>query len=125
MRHQGKGLEDHAGLIATESHQLLLIHLHHIVAVDDYIAGSRFNQAVQHPYQGRLARSGEAHYHENLSRIDSEACVLDADRQPGLLMNLLLGLSCPHHIKPGCGIGTKDLEQIFYFYLGHGCSCEK
>ena len=55
VRHQGKGLKDHAGLGAPVADQFALRHLQYVLAIHQDLARRRLDEPVEHADQGRLA----------------------------------------------------------------------
>ena len=65
-------LEHHAELVAPQPDQLLRAGQQEILAVEQYLAGGRLDQAGKAAHQRRLAGAGQAHDDETLAGEDGE-----------------------------------------------------
>ena len=104
-------LEDHRDPAPPGVEQRLVRHRGDVLAVQLHRAGGGLDQPGEQADQGRLARAGQAHHHEHLTRRDVEPDVPDADDVAGLLLQLLareLGLVGLHDLV---GPRPEDLPE--------------
>ena len=112
MRHQRKRLEHHADVLAPQGAQLVLGKLLDIHPIDQNLAETRLDQAIEHPYQGGFSGAGKPHDDENLTRLDVEAGIEHTDRLTGLAENLLLVGPLQDQLKCLLGFVAKYLEDM-------------
>ena len=83
-------LEDHSYLPAPDLPELLGRHLRNVVFVQVDLALGRLDKAVDHPQERRLATPREPDDHEDLTRLNLEVRVVDADGRPSFSTSALL-----------------------------------
>ncbi len=104
-------LEDHADLGRRTSRSRLR-RVHDIVAVDQHLARVGSCDAVDHAHERGLARTREAHHHEDLALRDVERHVTDRDHAPGLGEQFLarqIRIGCAHD---AIGLRPVDLPHV-------------
>ena len=57
VRHERKGLKHHAHVLAPKITQLGVGHARDVAAIDQHLAGGRFDQPVEQPHQGGFPRA--------------------------------------------------------------------
>ncbi|MNV68903.1 hypothetical protein D3C71_1617790 [compost metagenome] len=77
-------------------------------------AGGGFDQAVEQPHHGRLARPGQAHDDEDLATLDGKACIEHADDVAGLAEDFVLVGALAEHLHGHVRVGTEHLEDVVY-----------
>ena len=87
VRHQGEGLEYHADLLAAHPAQFALRDGGDVLAIDQHLAAGRLDQPVEETHQSGLARTGEAHHHEDLPFVDGQIDILDPQGLSGLFQD--------------------------------------
>src|SRR5712691_3511804 len=84
MRQQPEVLEDHREAVSPQLAEPRLVGLADVFAVEEDLAGGRFDEPGQAANQGRLATAGQAHDDEDLARLDIEGDVANGDGGPEL-----------------------------------------
>ena len=112
MREQSEVLEHHADLGAPHPPQLVVVHLHDVLTIDEHLAGGRVVDPIDHADERGLARARQAHHHEDLALGDIERDVAHGDDAPGLREQLLtrqVGIGRAHD---AIGLRPVDLPYV-------------
>jgi len=112
MRHQRKRLEHHAHVAPAQIDQLPAVHRCHVLPVDQHLARSRLQQAIQQADQRRLSRTGQAHDHEDLAGTDLEGGILHADDLTGAPEDLVLVQALLQHLQRNGRPIAEHLDQV-------------
>lgn len=116
VRQQREVLEHHRDPLVAQGPQVGGAEGAEIAAVDGDAARGRLDEPVQQPDQGRLARPGQTHDHEQLAVGDVEGHVVHGERRAGAALDLrpaetLAGQ--PDGLVGGAAV-TEDLGQVPY-----------
>ncbi len=112
VRQQAEVLEHHADLRAAHLAEPLVVEHQDVLPVEEHAPGGRVVQAVQHPHERRLARAGQAHDHEDLTRGDVERDVADGDDASGLQLELGPGEVGVGGADDAVGLRAVDLPDV-------------
>lgn len=111
-------LEHHADLGGADVPQIAGAQGGQVLAVEQHAARGGVEQTVEHPQQGGLARAGQPHDDEDLSRLHGERGV---DHRCGRSLGAQLvavgaALELPHGF---IGSSSEDFVQVFGLQPGH------
>ena len=125
VREQREVLEDHRHVLGPQPPQLLVVELRDVLAVDLDRSPGGLDEAVEHADHGRLARSRQAHHHEQLALVDVEADVPHGDDLTCLLEDLRLGAPVGQQVEGALRIVAEDLRQTGDVHRGHVVSSSR
>ena len=117
--HQGKRLEHHADVFATQRSQLRVGQLRDVHPVHQDATGAGLNQQIQQPHQGGFARARQTHDHKNLARLDRQVGVKHPDGLPRAGQDFLLAQALANQRQGLLWIVSKDLEHV----VNHNLFC--
>ncbi|MCY1515483.1 hypothetical protein D9M68_500710 [compost metagenome] len=112
--HQREGLKHHAHLLAAHIEQRLVGEAGDLAPVQVDAARSGFDQAVEQPHHGGLARAGQPHDHEDLTALDREAGVEHADHMTRLAEYFVLVGTFAQHLHGDIRMGPEYLEDVLH-----------
>ncbi|MNJ67871.1 hypothetical protein D3C77_640760 [compost metagenome] len=84
-----------------------------ILAIDVDVAGAGFDEPVDQPDQGGLARAGQAHEHEDLAFLDAERHLVHADDRAGFGEAAVFAPAFAEQLDGLLWGGAEDLGEVF------------
>lgn len=119
MRHEREVLEHHADLLATQLAQRRRLERGQLDPIDPHASPGGLQQAVEHPDQGRLSGTGEAHDDEDLAGAYLEVRIDHRGRggQPGERLGARLAVRQASYrfVSPA----AENLVQRLHYERGH------
>ena len=116
---QSEVLEDHGDALLTYPSQALPVESRDVGSIERYPSGGRLHQAIDHANDRRLARSGQAHDHEEFSGVDFEIDSGNGDDVAGVFLDFGSPMARSSLREYRVGMRPEDLVQVAYLEKTH------